>query len=122
MISGPMPSPGRTATFTLEVPGELPLSLRLEGADLVRVAQREADLVQAVQQAVPAERIDLEAHHKGLIGRGDGLLLQVDDQANTRKGVALVEQAVDLGLAQDHGQEAVLAAGVVEDVGERVRE
>ena len=55
-----MPSPGRTATFTLEVPGELRLSLRLEGADLVRVAQREADLVQAVQQAVPAERIDLE--------------------------------------------------------------
>ena len=61
MISGPMPSPGRTATFILEVPGKLRLAPRLEGADLVGVAQREADLVEAVQQAVLAERIDVEA-------------------------------------------------------------
>src|SRR5262249_51944732 len=34
----------------------------LERADLVRVAQGEADLVEAVDEAVLAEGIDLEAH------------------------------------------------------------
>src|SRR5437764_15481771 len=95
MISGPMPSPGRMATrFTLEVPGVLRFAPRLEAADLVRVAQREADLVEPVQQAVLAERIDLEAHHQRLIGSRDGLALEVDHQPEAGKGVALVEQAI----------------------------
>ena len=57
-ISGPMPSPGSTAIFMRglpEQPGELRLPARLERADLVGVAQRQADLVQAVQQAMLAE-------------------------------------------------------------------
>src|SRR5216110_2262902 len=91
MISGPMPSPGRTATFILEVPGVLRFAPRLEGADLVRVAQREADLVQPVQQAVFAERIDLEAHHQRLIGGRDALALEIHHQPEAGKGVALVE-------------------------------
>src|SRR5229473_5571590 len=84
MISGPMPSPGRTAIFIddsfSEIPGELRFAARLEGLDLVGVAQREADLVQAVQQAVLAERVDLEAHDLAAVGRGDGLIFQVDSQ------------------------------------------
>src|SRR5512134_3114171 len=81
MISGPMPSPGRTAIFMAprlsEIPGVLRFALRLEGADLVRVAQREADLVQAVEQAVLAERIDLEAHDLRFIQGRHHLPVQV---------------------------------------------
>ena len=60
MISGPMPSPGRTAIFMSEVPGVLGFSLRLERADLVRVAQREPDVVQPVQQALALEGVEVE--------------------------------------------------------------
>ena len=43
---------GQNGDFhVLEIPGELRLAPRLEGADLVGVAQREADLVEAVEQA-----------------------------------------------------------------------
>src|SRR5438045_8656457 len=99
MISGPMPSPGRMATrFTLEVPGILRFAPRFESANLVRVAQREADLVQAVQQAILAERLDLEAHAERAVGTRDALALEVNHQAKARKGIALVEQPIDLGL------------------------
>src|SRR5687767_7170878 len=116
MISGPMPSPGSTATFILEVPGILRFSLRLEGADLVRVAQRKADLVQAVQQAVFPERIDLEAEALLAVGGRDRLALQVDDEpkAGERRGV--MKQRVHLVLAQHHRQQAVLEAVGEEDV------
>src|SRR5438105_4784517 len=121
MISGPMPSPGRTATLILEVPGMLRFSPRLELADLVRVAQREADLVEPVQQAVLAERIDVEVHAERLIGRRYGLLLEVDHQAEARECIALVEQAIDLALGEDDRQKAVLERVDEEDVGGRRR-
>src|SRR5688500_9035603 len=108
MISGPMPSPGSTATFMSEIPGVLRFSLRLECADLVRVAQRKADLVQPVQQAVLAERIDLEAHDLGAAGGGYRLLVHVYGQFETGKRGAIVEQAVHFRLAQHDRQEAVL--------------
>src|SRR6185295_5647952 len=122
MISGPMPSPGRTATLILEVPGMLLFSPGLECADLVRVAQREADLVQPVQQAVLAERVDVEVKGLFAVDSGDRLALQVDEQAQTGKRVALVEQAIDLGLGQDHRKKAVLERVGEEDVGERGRD
>src|SRR5258706_3825150 len=118
MISGPMPSPGRTATFISEIPGELGFAPRLEGADLVRVAQRQADLVEAVQQAVLAELVDLETELLRAVGGGDALRFQVDDQAESRKR-RVVEEIVDLVLAQHHGQQAVLEAVDEEDVAVR---
>src|SRR5262249_13724116 len=122
MISGPMPSPGRMATFILEVPGELRFSPRLEGADLVGVAQREADLVQAVQDAMLAERIDLEAEALRTVGGRDGLLFQINNQLKTGERRCLVEQLVDLGFAQRDRQEAVLERVVLEDLAERRRD
>src|SRR5918999_1460126 len=122
MISGPMPSPGRTATFMSEIPGVLRFALRLEGADLVRVAQGEADLVEPVQEAVLAERVDREVHDQRAVGRGHGLLFEVDDQSKARKGRAFVEQPIDLGLAEHDRQQAVLEAVDEEDVGERGRD
>src|SRR5216684_2788985 len=96
MISGPMPSPGRTATFTSEVPGKLRLAPRLERADLLRVSQREADLVEAVQQGVLVERIDVEMESLHAIDGRNGLPVQVDSQFEAGKGGGFVEQLVDL--------------------------
>src|SRR2546425_12972540 len=107
MISGPMPSPGRTATFILEIPGVSRFAPRLELADLVRVAQREADLVEAVQQAVLAERIDREAHDQRTVGAGNALLLEVDEQPKAGECGGFVEQAIDLGLRQGDREEAI---------------
>src|SRR5262245_6257614 len=123
MISCPIPSPGRTATLLMsEVPGKLRLAPVLEGADLVRLAQREADLVEAVQQAVLAERVDVEAEALRVVGRRDGLAFQVDYQPEAGKRGGLVEQAIDLVLAQHHRQEAVLEAVGEENVGEGRRD
>src|SRR5438874_3656886 len=100
MISGPMPSPGRTATFILEVPGELRFATRLERSDLLRVAQGEADLVEAVQEGVLVERIDVEMKSLGAIDGRDGLLVQVYSQLEPRKGSGFVEKLVDLRLRE----------------------
>src|SRR5690348_3841663 len=120
MISGPIPSPGRTATFigssSSEIPGVLRLALLLEGADLVRVAQRKADLVEAVEEAVLAERVDVEAEALRAIGGRDRLLSQINDQFEPGKRRGVVEKLVDLGLRQRDGQEAVLQRIVLEDL------
>src|SRR5215813_2249247 len=106
-ISGPIPSPGRTATFigssSSEIPGVPRLALLLEGADLVRVAQREADLVEAVQEAVLAERVDVEAEAFRTIGGRDRLLFQIHYYFETGKRRGLVEKLVDLGFRQGDG-------------------
>src|SRR6266436_3858311 len=74
-ISGPMPSPARSAIFmrfslplgggpgresSREDPGFGLLPLLLVRLDLLRVPQREPDLIPAVQQTVLAGRIDVE--------------------------------------------------------------
>src|SRR5262252_2638084 len=96
-ISGPMPSPGRTAIFTRsEQPRLLRLVLRLERVDFVRVCKREPDLVQAIEQAVFAEWLDLEAERRGAIRRGHRLLLEIDGEPEARERRGFVEEAVDL--------------------------
>src|SRR5260221_4339235 len=122
MISGPMPSPGRTATFISEVPGKLRLAPRLEGADLFRVAQRQADLVETVQKAVLAEGVDVETESLRAVRRRHRLAVEIDGQFETRKGGGIVEELVDLVIAQHHRQHAVLEAVGEEDVAERWRD
>src|SRR6185437_8722794 len=119
MISGPMPSPGSTAIFISVVPGILRPAPLLEGADLVRVAQREADLVEAVEEAVLAERVDVEAEAFRAVGGRDRLLCQIHYQFEAGKRRGIVEKLVDLGLRQGDGQEAVLQRIVLKDLPER---
>src|SRR5262245_7319220 len=99
MTSGPTPSPERTAILMplAEQPGLLDAAPLLEAADLVRMAQREPDVVEAVEQAVLAERVDFEAHRPGSVRCLDGLLLQVDGKPEAREGGDVMEQPVDLG-------------------------
>src|SRR5688572_22604744 len=117
MISGPMPSPGKTATFISKVPGVLGFAPGLESGDLLGVAQRQADLVEPVEQAVLAKTGDVEMERLRAIGGGHGLRVQVHHQAKARKRRAFVKQTVDLGGRQHHRQEAVLERVVEEDVG-----
>src|SRR5690242_2166557 len=103
-----MPSPGSTATFTLVVPGELRPPPVLESADLVRVAQRQADLIEPVEEAVLAERIHVEAELLRAVGRRDHLLFEVDGQLERRERRGVVEELVHLRLGEDDGQKTVL--------------
>src|SRR5688572_7380964 len=122
MISRPMPSPGRTATFMSEVPGELRFSPRLERTDLVRVAQREADLVETVQEAMLAELVDVEAERLCAVRGGHGLPVEIDPQLKTGERGGVVEELVDLVLAKHYRQQAVLEAVGEKDVAERRRD
>ncbi len=100
--------------------------LRLEGADLVGLAQRETDVVEAVEQAVLAEGVHLEgdllADHLVAVLAHDDLAFQIDGQLVAREGMDLVEQAGDRGLGQHDGQQAVLETVVEEDVCEARRD
>src|SRR5690242_8493883 len=77
MISGPMPSPGRISTLRLEWVSAMSGRALLRHAELPRARQAglllvrsdvgvflfgQADVVEPVQQAVLAERVDVEMH------------------------------------------------------------
>src|SRR3954470_16303749 len=122
-ISVPMPSPGRTAIFIRCLsarervcePGLGGEALRLEGLDRVLVPQRQADVVEAVEQAVLAKRLHVERVFLCL-RRDHHLALEVDRQFVARERVDLVEQACHLRLGQHDRQQAVLEAVGEEDV------
>src|SRR5438105_2953835 len=81
----------------------------LEGADLVGMAQRERDVVEAVDEAVLAERLHVESE-LGAVGLDHDLALEVDRQLVAHEGRHFVEQARHLVLRQLDRQQAVLEA------------
>ena len=88
-----------------EQPGLLGLVLRFESLDLVGVLQREADFVEAVEQAVLAVRRDVEG--EGFTrGRGDLLRFEVDGEPVAFVRFAFLEELVHRGGGQDDGQQA----------------
>src|SRR5574337_987454 len=85
-------------------PGLARQPLGFERADLVLVAQRETDVVEAAQQAVFAEQRDFE-RELGAVGLDHALALQVDRQPAVLE--AVVEE--DVGIARrDQRAKAVL--------------
>src|SRR4051812_33380310 len=121
-ISGPMPSPGRITIFILRVPYRsteqprlLELPLRFKRADLVGVAERETDVVPSVDEALLAERVDLEGHLFA-IGLDHALPRQVDREPVAGERGDLRKQPVDLGFRKHQRQQAVLEAVVEEDI------
>src|SRR5574343_819746 len=124
VISGPMPSPGKTQIFMVysscfsgEQPGLLGTALVFEGLDLVCVTQGQADIVPAVEQAFLAEGVDLESHRMAI--RADHLLRrQINHQLVTRRCRDLLHDGLDFGGGQHDRQNAVLEAVVEENVGE----
>ena len=104
-------------------PGLRREALGLEGLDLVGVPQRQADVVEAVEQAVLAERRRRRTRDSRAVGRDDHLLL-AGRSSSSKPGERgdVVEQPVDLALRQHDRQQAVLEAVVEEDVGEARRD
>jgi hypothetical protein len=82
-------------------------ALGLEGLDLVGVPQRQADVVEAVDQAVLAEGLHLEREFAA-IGLDDHLARQVDGQLVAREGRHLVEQLVHLRSGSTMGSRPFL--------------
>src|SRR6266446_592685 len=125
ITSGPMPSPGRKRILYVIRGGLHPrfglFAARLEFGNLVLVAQRQSDVVPAIEQALLAEGIDFE-FEAASVGAADFLLLEIDADDGIGAAFRVVHQFVDIGLRQHDRQNAVLEAVVVEDVGEGRRD
>src|SRR5882757_3270870 len=135
ITSGPMPSPGSTSRLRLDAivfflsglrsrvsgrrvqPGLGVLLASLEVVDLRLLLHGQPDIVEAVQQAVLAEGVDLEMH-RAAVGTLDLLLLEVDLDDGIGAAARIVHQLGDDLLRHPDRQDAVLEAVVVEDVGE----
>src|ERR1700730_6643533 len=135
ITSGPMPSPGSTSRLRLDAivfflsslrcrvsgrrvqPGLGVLLASLEVVDLRLLLHGQSDIVEAVQQAVLAEWIDVEMHGAA-VGTLDLLLLQVDLDDGIGAAARIVHQLGDDLFRHPDRQDAVLEAVVVEDVGE----
>src|ERR1700761_2573487 len=99
-------------------PAQLAALALLEAGDIGLVAQRQAHLVDALQQALLAERVDLETIDLP-VGAGHGLRGKVDRDRRTRRGMQERPQPRrPLGRQTDR-HDAVLEAVVEEDVAER---
>ena len=71
----------------------------LVGVDRGLLFHRQADVVEAVDQAVLAERIDLE-FDLAAVGAADFLVRQVDGQRRIGAALGVVEQLVEVFLAR----------------------
>jgi hypothetical protein len=87
------------------------------GVEFRLVAQGEADVVEAVNEAVLTERVDVEVGIEALVV-GDGLVDEGDGDLVLRIGGAALEQGLNLFFAEAGEDNAVLAGVGVEDVGE----
>src|SRR6266851_616504 len=135
ITSGPMPSPGSTSRLRLDAivffllelksrasgrcmqPGLGVLLAGLEVVDLRLLLHGQADIVEAIQQAMLAEGVDREMHGAA-VGSLDLLLLEVDLDDGIGAAARIVHQLGDDLLWHPDRQDAVLEAVVVEDVGE----
>ncbi len=91
--------------------------LRLELVESFFVAQGEADVVEAVQQAVFAERVDVEVRVEAEVV-GDGLGLEVDGDEVVGVFGAAGQEFLHLFFGEAGEDNAVLAGVGEEDVGE----
>src|SRR4051794_26370144 len=99
-------------------PGARSGSLLLESGDRRRLLLNgEADIVEAAEQLFLARRIDVEGD-EAAVGAMDLLRLQVDSQGGIGATVRVVQQLLKVFRGNDNGQNAVVEAVVVEDIGE----
>src|SRR5262249_14451134 len=94
--------------------------LFLEARDLVFLDKRESDVIEAVEQAVLAVRIDFKSDHAA-IGPAYFLLFEVDGEARIGAALGIVEQLLQILRADLDRQKAILEAIIVENVAERGR-
>src|SRR5262249_52189832 len=99
-------------------PGSGSLGLGLIVADGRLVFQREADIVEAFDQAALAEWVHLELYHAS-VGAADFLVFQIHGDGGIGAAVGVVHELVEVLLRHLDWQDAVLKAVVEEYVGER---
>src|ERR1700749_543676 len=129
--SGPMPSPGtRSSLYSFMAESVFSCGLQpglrrgpglFEAVDLVFGAHGQADIVPAIQQALLAERIDVELDGAA-IGAANLLRFQVDGDDGVGTTFGVIHQLVDVGLRQLDRQDAVLEAVAIKDVGKAGRD
>src|ERR1700754_2089291 len=102
-------------------PGMTSQALCFESADLVGLAQRERDVVETVDQAILAERLDIETD-AAAVRRDDDLVLKVYAPLVAREGLDFIEQARHFEFGQDDRQQAILEAIVEENIRIRRRD
>ena len=90
--------------------------------DRVGTLQRQADVVEPVQQSVLREVVDLERDVEADGRRRDPLVLDVDDHLEVRVLLDRLPQPLHRRLVDGRGDEAHLSGVVAEDVGEAWRE
>src|SRR5262245_62105664 len=90
-------------------------SLLFVARDLVLLDHRQADVVEAVEQAVLAERIDLELH-LAAVRPADFLRLEIDGERRVGAALGIVEQLLQILRRNLDRQNAVLETVVVENV------
>jgi len=81
------------------------------------VAKREANVIKTIEQAVFAERIDLEVGAEALLV-GDGLGFEIDRDLVLRIGGTTSKKCLDLFFGKPSEDDAILTGVGVEDVGE----
>src|SRR6516164_364371 len=93
-------------------PGARGLRPLLEAFDLVLLNHGEPDIVEPVEQAMLAVRIDVELHHAA-VGTPDLLLRKIDRQRRIGAALGIVEQLLQILRLDLDRQHAVLEAVVV---------
>src|SRR5262249_59119069 len=91
------------------------LHLFLEARDLVFLHQREADVIEAIEQAVLAVRVDVEPD-PAAVGAADFLLFEIDCEAGIGAALGIVEQLLQVVRADPCWQTALLYAPFFENV------
>ena len=101
-------------------PGARHLRLLLEALDLVVLLEvGHTDIVEPVEQAVLAVRVDVMAMCTTWVAGSDFLLFEIDRQRRVGAAFGIVEQFLQVIGRDLDRQHAVLEAVVVEDVAER---
>src|SRR3546814_14020965 len=80
-------------------------ALGLEGANGIGFLQRKPDFIQAIDQTVLAERLDIERQFAAVL-RNNDLAFQIDAQFVARKALDFIKQPRHLKLRQQDGQQA----------------
>lgn len=99
----PRHRPGQQLRAALSDPGRLAV---LKGLDLILVAERERDVVEAVQNAVAPEVVKREAELKASCR--DGLLLEINSHPDAVVGSDEPEELVNLICGELHAYESVV--------------
>src|SRR5690606_34754549 len=119
----PGSSPGMTTKSKVRClqPGLFRFERFLEARNLVHFLKRQADAVETFEQAMLAERVDVELDDAA-IGPANFLGFEIDSDDGIGAALRIVHQLVDFFLRKNDGQNAVLEAVIVEDVGKARRD